>query len=67
MFADGSNLPKDAPVRIAGVTVGNVIETTREGENAVVRFSVEDQGRPIRADATATSRPRRDAIMPAEP
>jgi phospholipid/cholesterol/gamma-HCH transport system substrate-binding protein len=58
VFADGSNLPPDAPVRIAGVNVGRVIETTSDGENAVVRFDVDDEGRPVHADAIATSRPR---------
>lgn len=58
VFEDGSNLPKQAPVRIAGVTVGEVLETNRDGNDAIVRFTVTDQGLPIRADATANSRPR---------
>lgn len=58
VFAEGSNLPGGAPVRIAGIDVGEVLETRRDGNNSIVRFSVSDEGRPIHEDARVSSRPR---------
>lgn len=60
-FANAVNLPSvpaGATVRIAGVDVGEVTSTRREGDNAVVRFTVRDEGRPVHVDAEVTSRPR---------
>ncbi|HWM54439.1 MAG TPA: MlaD family protein, partial [Solirubrobacterales bacterium] len=57
-FANGVNIAKNSPVRIAGVDVGKVISTERDGEAATVTFTVTDKGRPIHDDAFAQIRPR---------
>jgi ABC-type transporter Mla subunit MlaD len=57
-FANGVNIAKNSPVRIAGIDVGKVISTNRDGDNAKVTFTVEDAGRPIHEDAYAVIRPR---------
>jgi phospholipid/cholesterol/gamma-HCH transport system substrate-binding protein len=57
-FANGVNISKNSPVRIAGVEVGKVIGVEREGDATEVRFTVGGSGRPIHADAFAQIRPR---------
>jgi virulence factor Mce-like protein len=58
-FATSNNLRPGSPVRIAGVEVGKVESVERAGrDGAVVTMRIEDNGRPVRADATAKIRPR---------
>ena len=57
-FANAATLRPDSPVRIAGVNVGKVTGVSAAGDAADVTFTVEDQGRPIHADATVEIRPR---------
>lgn len=57
-FANSANIAKNSPVRIAGVDVGKVISTEREGDATKVTFTVGDPGRPIHEDAFAAIRPR---------
>jgi phospholipid/cholesterol/gamma-HCH transport system substrate-binding protein len=57
-FANSANVALNSPVRIAGVEVGKVISTSREGDATTVGFTVEEAGRPIHADAFAAIRPR---------
>ena len=45
-------------MRIAGVEVGEVISTSRDGNATNVTFTVEGAGRPIHDDAYAEIRPR---------
>jgi ABC-type transporter Mla subunit MlaD len=45
-------------VRIAGVDVGKVVGTERDGDNTKVTFTVDSSGRPIHDDAFAAIRPR---------
>ena len=45
-------------MRIAGVEVGKVISTERDGDATTVTFTVEGEGRPIHNDAFAEIRPR---------
>ncbi len=57
-FANGVSIAKNSPVRIAGIEVGKVISTERDGSATTVTFTVDDKGRPIHEDAFATIRPR---------
>ena len=57
-FANSANIAKNSPVRIAGVEVGKVISSERDGDNTKVRFTVDGAGRPIHDDAFAAIRPR---------
>ena len=57
-FANGVNISKNSPVRIAGVEVGKVINVERDGDATKVAFTVEEAGRPIHEDAFAEIRPR---------
>jgi ABC-type transporter Mla subunit MlaD len=57
-FANGVNIAKNSPVRIAGIEVGKVISTDREGDATDVTFTVDGNGRPIHEDASAAIRPR---------
>jgi phospholipid/cholesterol/gamma-HCH transport system substrate-binding protein len=57
-FSNSANIALNSPIRIAGVDVGKVIETKRDGDNTEVTFTVEDAGRPIHDDAFAAIRPR---------
>ncbi len=57
-FSNAANISANSPVRIAGVEVGKVIETERDGEATTVTFTVEGRGRPIHEDAYAEIRPR---------
>ena len=57
-FSNGVNIAANSPVRIAGVDVGRVITTERDGDATTVTFTVEGKGRPIHDDAFAAIRPR---------
>ena len=57
-FSNSANIAKNSPVRIAGVDVGKVIATERDGDNTEVTFTVSGSGRPIHDDAFAAIRPR---------
>lgn len=57
-FANAATLRESAPVRIAGVTVGEVTAVERDGDTAEVTFTVDDEGRPIHDDAEVEIRPR---------
>jgi ABC-type transporter Mla subunit MlaD len=57
-FRNAVNIAIKSPVRIAGVNVGKVTEMEQKGNNTVVTFTVDDEGRPVREDASAQIRPR---------
>jgi phospholipid/cholesterol/gamma-HCH transport system substrate-binding protein len=57
-FKDSLNLQARSPVRIAGVDVGQVTGTEANGDLTAVTFTVEDEGRPVHADASVKLRPR---------
>jgi phospholipid/cholesterol/gamma-HCH transport system substrate-binding protein len=57
-FSNGVNISTNSPVRIAGVEVGRVISTERDGDATTVTFTVEGKGQPIHDDAFAAIRPR---------
>jgi ABC-type transporter Mla subunit MlaD len=59
-FEDATTLRQTAPVRIAGVNVGEVtkVEPTPDGKGAKVTFSVDEDGLPLHDDARITIRPR---------
>ncbi len=58
-FENATTLRATAPVRIAGVNVGEVTNIDRgEGNLVDVTFSIDEDGRPIHDDAEAEIRPR---------
>ncbi|MGA7397577.1 MAG: MlaD family protein [Solirubrobacterales bacterium] len=57
-FTNAVNIAMKSPVRIAGVNVGKVTGIEGKGDNTVVTFTVEEEGRPIHEDAAAQIRPR---------
>jgi phospholipid/cholesterol/gamma-HCH transport system substrate-binding protein len=57
-FSNSANVALNSPVRIAGVDVGKVVKTERDGDNTEVTFTVDSSGRPIHDDAFAAIRPR---------
>jgi phospholipid/cholesterol/gamma-HCH transport system substrate-binding protein len=57
-FSNSANVALNSPVRIAGVEVGRVISTSRDGDATKVTFTVDESGRPVHADAFAAIRPR---------
>jgi phospholipid/cholesterol/gamma-HCH transport system substrate-binding protein len=57
-FTNSANISLKSPVRIAGVEVGKVISTERDGDATTVTFTVDNSGRPIHKDAFASIRPR---------
>ncbi|MFN8163091.1 MAG: MlaD family protein [Solirubrobacterales bacterium] len=57
-FANSANIALNSPVRVAGVEVGRVISTSRDGDATKVTFTVDGAGRPIHDDASAAIRPR---------
>ena len=57
-FANSANIANNSPVRIAGVEVGKVISSERDGDATTVSFTVSGDGRPIHDDAYAAIRPR---------
>ncbi|MGH2924264.1 MAG: MlaD family protein [Solirubrobacterales bacterium] len=58
VFDNAANIRADSPVRIAGVTVGEVTGVRNVGDAAEVTFTVSDDGRPVREDALVEIRPR---------
>ncbi len=57
-FSNAVNIAVGSPVRIAGINVGKVTSLEAKGNNSVVTFTVDEQGRPIRENASAQIRPR---------
>jgi len=57
-FSNGVKISTNSPVRIAGVDVGKVISTSRDGDNTKVTFTVDGKGQPIHDDAFAEIKPR---------
>jgi len=57
-FANSANIALNSPVRIAGVDVGKVVSSERDGDATKVTFTVDGSGRPIHDDAFAAIRPR---------
>jgi len=57
-FSNSANIALNSPIRIAGVDVGKVVSTERDGDNTKVAFTVDGSGRPIHDDAFAAIRPR---------
>ncbi len=57
-FSNSANIALNSPVRIAGVNVGKVVSTSRDGDTTKVTLTVEGAGRPIHDDAYASIRPR---------
>jgi ABC-type transporter Mla subunit MlaD len=57
-FSNAANISKNSPVRIAGIDVGKVISSSREGNATTVTFTLESKGRPVHSDAFAQIRPR---------
>lgn len=57
-FENAATLRSSNPVRIAGVTVGEVTSVEGVGDAAKVTFSVSEEGRPISEDAEVKIRPR---------
>jgi len=59
-FESANSIRPGSPVRIAGVQVGKVasVEPEEGTDAAVVVLSIDDQGLPLHADATAKIRPR---------
>jgi phospholipid/cholesterol/gamma-HCH transport system substrate-binding protein len=57
-FTNSANIAEKSPVRIAGVEVGKVIKSERDGDATTVTFTVDNSGRPIHKDAFASIRPR---------
>jgi phospholipid/cholesterol/gamma-HCH transport system substrate-binding protein len=57
-FSNSANIATNSPVRIAGVDVGKVVSTSRDGNDTTVTFTVEGPGQPIHDDAFAAIRPR---------
>jgi ABC-type transporter Mla subunit MlaD len=58
VFENATTLRSSAPVRIAGVNVGEVTGVERDGTAARVTFTVDSEGRPVHEDATVRIRPR---------
>jgi phospholipid/cholesterol/gamma-HCH transport system substrate-binding protein len=58
VFDSSVTLLPSNPVRIAGVNVGEVTGIERKGDGTGVTFTVDPEGRPVHADASATIRPR---------
>lgn len=58
-FTDTHQIRSGAPVRIAGVDVGQVTGTSRgPGTTAIVTMAINNAGQPIHTDARLTIRPR---------
>lgn len=58
VFENATTLRSSAPVRIAGVNVGEVTDIELDGETSAVTFTVDDEGLPLHEDATVEIRPR---------
>jgi virulence factor Mce-like protein len=57
-FENAATLRASAPVRIAGVNVGEVTSVEGDGETVDITFSVDENGQPIHEDAELEIRPR---------
>jgi phospholipid/cholesterol/gamma-HCH transport system substrate-binding protein len=57
-FANSDNIALNSPVRIAGVEVGKIISTERDGNATKITFTVDGSGQPIHNDSFAAIRPR---------
>jgi ABC-type transporter Mla subunit MlaD len=59
-FKSANNLQPRAPVRVAGVTIGQVksVEPMKGGKGAMVTMQIEKSGLPIKKDAVLKVRPR---------
>src|SRR5919106_5812579 len=57
-FENAATLRETAPVRIAGVNVGEVTSVEPAGDAAKVTFTVSDEGQPVHSDAEVKIRPR---------
>ena len=60
VFESANSVRPGSPVRIAGVEVGKVkeVKPSEGSDAAVLVMQIDDDGRPIHADATAKIRPR---------
>ncbi len=58
VFTSAQNIAPRSPVRIAGVTVGQVVSIQREGHVGVVTMEISEDGLPIHEDALLKIRPR---------
>jgi phospholipid/cholesterol/gamma-HCH transport system substrate-binding protein len=58
VFENAATLRETAPVRIAGVNVGEVTAVEPNGNATEVTFTVDDEGLPLHTDATLEIRPR---------
>ena len=58
VFENSATLRFDSPVRIAGVNVGKVTSIEGNGETSKVNFTVDEEGLPLKTDATIKIRPR---------
>ena len=58
VFENAATLRASAPVRIAGVNVGEVTAVEPKGNATEVTFTVDDEGLPLHEDTTMEIRPR---------
>jgi ABC-type transporter Mla subunit MlaD len=58
VFENAVTLRETAPVRIAGVNVGEVTDVKAEGNATEVTFTVDDEGLPLHTDTEIEIRPR---------
>jgi phospholipid/cholesterol/gamma-HCH transport system substrate-binding protein len=58
VFASAQNISAKSPVRIAGVTVGQVSSVQQEGKTGVVTMEISQNGLPVHRDAQLKIRPR---------
>jgi phospholipid/cholesterol/gamma-HCH transport system substrate-binding protein len=58
VFSSAQNIAPKSPVRIAGVTVGQVSSIERDGHLGVVTMEISPKGLPIHTDALLKIRPR---------
>lgn len=58
VFSSAQNIAPKSPVRIAGVTVGQVSSVQREGHAGLVTMEISQGGLPIHRDALLKIRPR---------
>lgn len=58
VFSSAQNIAAKSPVRIAGVTVGEVSSVKREGKAGLVTMEISNEGLPIHKDAELKIRPR---------
>ncbi len=57
-FRNAVAIAPKSPVRIAGVDVGEVLDTSPAGRNTDVRFTVDEEALPVSSDAQVKIRPR---------